>query len=123
MKKILVVDDEKDIRDITAKSLKQAGYETMVAASGQEALDICQAQHPDLVLLDIAIPQMDGYETCRKLKQDAKTRDIAVLLVTGKGLLPEGINKHCQELGACGYISKPCTTEELLEKISGVLAE
>ncbi|MFC1658363.1 response regulator [Candidatus Omnitrophota bacterium] len=123
MKKILVVDDDNDIREITAKNLRQAGYEAMIAASGREALDICQKHHPDLVLLDIAIPQMDGYETCRKIKQDTQTRDIAVLLVTGKGLLPEGINKHCQDLGACGYISKPCTTGELLDKIREVLAE
>ncbi|MGD9015261.1 MAG: response regulator [Candidatus Omnitrophota bacterium] len=121
MKKILIVDDDKDICEITKKRLTQAGYETMAALSGQEAISICQANHPDLVLLDIAMPDMDGYLACEKIRQDDKTKDIPVLFVTGKGLLPKGIDKHCQDLGASGYISKPFQIEELLKKITDIL--
>jgi len=121
MKRILIVDDDKDVRDITKKRLKQASYEVMTASSGQEAIAICKTNHPDLVLLDIAIPDIDGYHTCEKIKQDNKTKDIPVLFVTGKGLLPEGINEHCQDLGACGYISKPFAIKELLEKLKEIL--
>ena len=120
MKKILIVDDDKDIRDITKKRLMQAGYEVMTASSGQETFDICKTNRPDLILLDIAMEKMDGYHTCEKIKQDNKTKDIPVLFVTGKELLPEGINKHCQDLGACGYISKPFAIKELLERITEI---
>jgi DNA-binding response OmpR family regulator len=123
MNKILIVDDDKDIRDITQKRLRQANYEVITASTGQEALDICSSIHPDLVLLDIAIPQMDGYQTCKKIKQESQTKDISVLFVTGKGLLPEGIDKHCQDLGACGYISKPFAIEELLNRITEILGQ
>jgi CheY-like chemotaxis protein len=88
---------------------------------GQEAIAICQTNHPDLVLLDIAMPEIDGYLTCENLKQDDKTKDIRVLFVTGKGLLPKGIDKHCQDLSTCGYISKPFQIDELLKKITDVL--
>jgi len=121
MRKILIVDDDREVLDITKRRLMQADFEAMTASSGQEALDICKTNRPDLILLDIAIPQMDGYDTCGKIKQNAKTRDIPILFVTGKGLLPEGIEKHCRDLGACGYISKPFEMKELLEKITEVL--
>ena len=121
MRTILIVDDEQEIRDITAKRLRRANYEIITASSGKEAIAVCETNHPDLVLLDIAIPEMDGYQTCAKIKQDDKTRDIPVLFVTGKGLLPEGIDQHCRDLGACGYISKPFRMEELIKKITEIL--
>jgi len=121
--KILIVDDEQDIREITQKKLIQAGYEVLIASTGEEALAICSANHPDLVLLDIAIPEMDGYQTCQRIKADEQTKDIAVLFVTGKGLLPEGIDKHCQDLGASGYISKPFPIETLIGKITEILGQ
>lgn len=121
MKKILIVDDDKDIRDFTKKRLTQANFEVMTASNGQEAITICKANCPDLILLDIAMPDIDGYNTCEKIKQNPKTKEIPVLFVTGKELLPEGIYKRCQDLGACGYISKPWTIEQLLEKITEIL--
>ena len=121
MKRILVVDDDKDIRDITKARLMRENYKVMTASSGQEAFAICRTNRPDLVLLDIAIPRMDGYDTCAKIKQDSKTNKIPILFITGKDLLPEGIYKRCKELGACGYIAKPCTIKELLERITEIL--
>jgi len=121
MKKILIVDDDKEVLDIIKKKLTQENYEVMTASSGQEALTICKTDCPDLVLLDIAMPEMDGYNTCEKIKQNTKTKGIPVVFVTGKELLPEGIYKRCRDLGACGYISKPYTIKQLLEKITEIL--
>ena len=131
MKKILIVDDEEEIRDLIAKKLAQYDYLTFTAASGEEALAICKADpssqtiyeiNPvDLVLLDIALPGMDGYEICRRLKENPATQNIPVILLTGKDLDPKGIIERYKGTGACGYISKPATFEELLKKIKEVI--
>jgi len=121
MKKILIVDDEKEIRDLIAKKLAQNEYTTLAAASGKEALSICKTNPPDLILLDIAMPEMDGYEICMQLKEEPVTKDIPVLLLTGKDLDPKGIIERYKDTGACGYIPKPATFKELLEKIKGVI--
>jgi CheY-like chemotaxis protein len=121
MKKILIIDDEKEIRDLIAKKLAQYEYTTLTAGNGKEALSICKANPPDLILLDIAMPEMDGYEICAKLKKDPATQDIPVLLLTAKDLDPKGIIERYKNTGACGYISKPATFEELLTKIKEVI--
>ncbi len=121
MKKILVVDDEKEVRDLITASLNKTEYKALLAESGQEALKICQSDKPDLILLDIAMPVMDGYQVCEKLKQDSNTKDIPVLFLTGKDLDPRGIIDRNESLGACGYIPKPSTLKELLEKIKEIL--
>lgn len=120
-RKILIVDDDKAIREVVKKRLIQEGYKVLSASIGQRVLSICKTKHPDLVLLDIAIPQMNGYRVCEKIKQDPKTRDIPVLFVTGKELELRGIIKRCRDLDAYGYISKPYTFKELLEKIKEIL--
>ncbi|MBU0549807.1 MAG: response regulator [Candidatus Omnitrophica bacterium] len=121
MKKILIVDDDRDILDITKKILTRENFQVLTAATGEMAVDICQTDQPDLVLLDIAIPDIDGYAACEKIRKNNKTRDIPVLFLTGKELLPQGIDKHCHELNAAGYISKPFEIKELLEKIREIL--
>lgn len=121
MKKILIVDDEKDIRDLLRERLEQNKYVVMTAASGPEALTICKANTPDLALLDIAMPGMDGYQTCEKLKENPKVKDMPVLFLTGKDLEPTGIIERCKNLGAHGHISKLSTLKELLEKIKEVI--
>ncbi len=121
MKKILVVDDESDLREILRKKLEQNKFEVLTASGGEEALGICRLQKPDLVLLDIAMPGMDGYQACEKLKEDKLTRDIPVLFLTAKDLDPQGMNERLGSLGACGYLPKPSTFSELLDKIKEVL--
>jgi len=121
MKKILVVDDEKEIRGLLKEKLEKNKYAVLIAASGQEALNICKTNPPDLILLDIAMPEMDGYLTCEKLKQDPKAKDIAVLFLTGKELQPQGIIERCKNLGALGHISKLSTLKELMEKIQEII--
>lgn len=121
MKKILIVDDEKEIKELIKERLEQNKYAVMTASNGEEALIIGKANQPDLILLDIAMPEMDGYATCEKLKQEAKTKDIPILFLTGKDLTPEGIIERCQNLGAYGYISKLSTLKELLEKVKEII--
>jgi DNA-binding response OmpR family regulator len=123
MKKILVVDDEPDLREILQKKLSQSQFEAIVASGGEEALGICREAKPDLVLLDIAMPGMDGYETCKRLKEDKSTRDIPVLFLTAKDLDPQGITQRFTELGASGYLPKPSTFTELLAKIKEIIGE
>jgi len=121
MKKILLVDDERDVRDFVAKKLSSENYSVLLAQTGEEALRICRSDHPDLVLLDIAIPGMDGYKVCQELKQDHQTQDIPVIFMTGKDLTPEGISKRCEELGAEGYVNKPCSLKEILDQVNSAL--
>ncbi len=121
MKKIMVVDDEDNIRDLLKEKLQKSKFTVMVASSGEEALAICKNETPDLLLLDIAMPGMDGYQMCEKLRLDHKTKDIPVLFLTGKELAPEGVIEHCRSLGVRGHISKLTTLKELLSKIEEIV--
>ena len=121
MQKILIVDDENDTRDLLKKGLEKNKFDVLTASGGEEALNICKSTKPDLILLDIIMPELDGYEVCKRLRADDKTRDIPVLFLTGKDLGPEGIAELYTKLGAAGYIAKPSTFEEILKKIKGVI--
>jgi len=121
MKKILIVDDEQEIRELLKKKLVQGNYAAITAANGREALDICKREKPDLVLMDIAMPEMDGYEACAALKQDKLTVDIPVLLLSAKELDPPSVSIRCSEISAAGYISKPSSTDDLLKKIKEII--
>lgn len=117
MKKILIVDDEKDIRELLKDKLIQSKYQVITASSGQEAIDICKENHPDLILLDIAMPELDGYQTCEKLKGEKESKGIPVLFLSGKDLDSRGLEERCSSLSARGHISKLSTLKELLDKV------
>jgi CheY-like chemotaxis protein len=121
MKKILVVDDEKELRELMVEKLIKNNYAVLSAKDGQEALRAAEDGHPDLILLDVAMPVMDGYETCQELKRNNKTKDIPVVFLTGKDLDPKSIERRNQELGARGFLPKPSTFKELLDTISEIL--
>ena len=121
LKKILIVDDEQEIREMLKKRLEQSGYLAIAASAGAEALATCKADKPDLVLLDIAMPEMDGYETCENLKNDKSTRDIPVLFLTAKDLEPKSINERYEKLGAAGFIPKPSTFDDLLKRVKEII--
>ena len=121
MMKILVVDDEQDIREMLKKRLEQSGYSVITASGGEEALAACNADKPDLILLDIAMPEMDGYQTCEQLKNDKTTKDIPVLFLTAKDLEPKSIYQHYEKLGAAGYMPKPSQFSDLLKKIKEII--
>jgi len=119
--KILVVDDEIYIVHILDFSLGMEGYEVLTALDGEQALEKARAEHPDLIVLDIMMPKLDGYETCTMLKAEASTKDIPVILLSAKGR-----NVHQQigyEVGADDYITKPFSPRKLVERINAILGQ
>ena len=117
--KILVVDDENYILHILDFSLGAEGYEVITAEDGEEAVRKTRDERPDLVVLDVMMPKMDGYETCKRLKEEEATRNIPVILLSAKGRTMDQ-NKGF-EVGADDYITKPFSPRKLIEKIGTVL--
>ncbi len=115
-KKILIVDDEKNIVDILKFNLKKEGYDTIEAYDGEEAVNLALSQNPDLILLDIMLPKMDGFTVCRKLRQSIST---PILMLTAK---EEEVDKVLGlELGADDYITKPFSPRELMARVKANL--
>ncbi len=117
--RILVVDDEIHIRTLLKITLEMTGYEVDVAADGQEALERVEAQIPDLLLLDIKMPRLNGWQVCEKLKSDDKTKNIPIIMVTAFG--QKEARQRSMDLGANEFISKPFETPALLETIKILL--
>lgn len=118
-KKILVVDDEENVRRLVCRIL---GKENIIleAGDGEVTLDIARSQKPDLILMDISMPKMDGYTACYKLKNNEVTKAIPVVMLTGIGF---ALNKKlADEVGAVGYITKPFNPQELLDVVSQFLS-
>ncbi len=119
MMKILVVDDEPSIRTIVRATLERAGYQVIEAADGASGLQKAGSQRPDLILLDIALPQLSGLEVCRRLKARPDTAAAPVLLLTG--LLPSSELQAGYSAGAQGCVTKPFAPSALLEKVNDAL--
>jgi diguanylate cyclase (GGDEF)-like protein len=117
--RILVVDDEEHIRKIVKFQLERAGYIVETAEDGVDALRVVEASHPDLVLLDLMMPRMDGYEVCKRLKSDYRTNQIPIIMVTAKADLENKLQGF--EEGANDYIAKPFAVTELLMRVRNVL--
>jgi DNA-binding response OmpR family regulator len=120
-KKILIVDDEPDVASLLNLMLKSKGYETITAGDGQEALEKARHEKPDLIVLEIMLPRLDGYKVARMLKFDEKFSHIPIIMVTAK--IQEKDKKTGLEMGADAYVTKPFDTAMLLEKINEVLAK
>jgi two-component system, OmpR family, response regulator len=116
---ILVVDDSRFIVDVFVTMLERGGYRTVAAYGGNECLDILKTVTPDLILMDIMMEPVDGWETLKRIKEDSKTKEIPVLMLTGKQLTPA----EAQEYGIYieDYILKPITQRELYDAIEHVL--
>lgn len=121
MKKILIADDEKETVSILEKRLKQNNYSVNTAASGEEAIRSAKSDKPDLMLLDIVMPDMDGYTLVNIIKEDKSLNAIPIIFITGKELLPQSIEQRVSDLGAHDYIMKPCSFEDILAKIKKIL--
>ena len=119
--KILVVDDEIYIVHILDFSLGMEGYEVVTALDGEQALEKARTEHPDLIVLDIMMPKLDGYETCKMLKAEAETRNIPVILLSAKGRNVD--QKVGFEVGADDYITKPFSPRKLVERINSILGQ
>jgi two-component system, OmpR family, alkaline phosphatase synthesis response regulator PhoP len=118
-KRVLIADDEPNIVASLEFLLEQAGLDVRVARDGQEALDLAAAFEPDLVLLDVMMPVLSGYEVCQRLKNDPKLRKVRVLMLSAKGRDVE-VAKGL-ELGADGYMTKPFSTRELVARVRELL--
>ena len=116
---VLIVEDEPDIRALVVHHLKREGYQVSAAASGEEALRQVQAAPPDLVLLDLMMPAMDGLEVCRRLRQDPATAMLPIVMLTAKG--DEVDRVLGLEIGADDYVVKPFSPKELLARVRAVL--
>lgn len=120
-KRILVVDDEVYIVHILEFSLNMEGYEVISATSGEEALRKIAKEPPDLVVLDIMMPGMGGYEVCRHLRADERTQSIPIIFLSAKDSLCD--RDQGLELGANAYITKPFGPRRLMDEIEGLLEE
>ncbi len=109
-KRILLVEDEPDVLEITAFRLQQAGYEIITAIDGEKALELAEKEMPDLVLLDLSLPGIDGHEVCRKLKADERLKRIPVVIFTAS---TDAVKGKLKQIGADDYLIKPCEPEEL----------
>lgn len=116
---ILIVEDEPDILELLNYNLAKEGYRVSGATTGEDGLAACRAQTPDLVLLDLMLPGMDGLEVCRELKGDAKTRAIPVVIITARG--EESDVVAGLELGADDYVTKPFSPRVLVARVRSVL--
>lgn len=113
---ILIVDDSSTVRAVTSKSLQKCGYHVITASSGEDALEQIQLSVPGLVLLDIKMPGMDGYEVCKKIRSQPETRDLPVIMLSGKDAF---FDKVRGRLAGCNaYITKPCSANVLRETAS-----
>jgi two-component system cell cycle response regulator DivK len=109
--KILVVEDNQDNREMVVKILKFKGYRVIEAADGQEAIEKAKTENPDLILLDIYLPKMDGYEATKRLKADISLRNIPIIALTAHAM--KGNMEEILAAGCDGYISKPIDIREL----------
>lgn len=117
---VLVVDDFADNREMYARYLEFSGFRVLQAANGQEALDRAFEARPDLIVMDLSLPGVDGWEATRRLKQDARTKDVPVVAVTGHAFA--GSSESAQQAGCDGYIMKPCLPTDLVAEIRRVLS-
>lgn len=117
-KKILVAEDEPDIRDLIAITLRYAGYDVIEAIDGEDAVKKAREDLPDLILLDVRMPNMDGYHACNLLKARDSTQGIPIIFLSARG--QEAEIKRGLELGAEEYILKPFAPDELYRRVDGI---
>ncbi|HEY9075116.1 MAG TPA: response regulator [Anaerolineaceae bacterium] len=119
MAKILIAEDERDIRDLISFTLKFAGHEVIATSNGEEAVEAAQLEQPDLILMDVRMPRMTGYEACQKIKTDPNMKDIPVVFLSAKG--QEAEIRTGMEMGADEYLLKPFAPTELIERVRELL--
>ena len=121
MAKILVVDDEEHIVMILKDSLEFSGFQVVTAYNGLEALERVDQDKPDLIILDIGMPKLDGWEVCRRLKADEKSKHIPIIILTAYAQTSD--QRKGSQLGADRFVTKPCDLTYLVEEINTLLAK
>lgn len=117
--RIVVADDEAHIRHIVSTKLQNAGFEVLPAADGEEALELCLAERPALLITDYQMPVLTGLELVQRLRQDDRTRDLPVVLLTARG---SDLEPSEADTGIALFMSKPFSPRELLERVKGLIA-
>jgi len=120
-KKILIVDDEVDLVETVRFPLEMEGFNVLVSYNGEDALSQARKERPDLILLDLMLPKLDGYKVCRLLKFDERYKNIPILMLTAK--TQEKDKALGMETGANEYITKPFDIDKLVEKVKGYLSK
>lgn len=121
MAKILIAEDERDIRDLVAFTLRFAGHEVIAATNGEEAVDLAPKINPDLILMDVRMPRMTGYEACKIMKTMPGIRDVPVVFLTARGQeseIQQGLGAGAEE-----YLLKPFAPDQLTERVKAILAK
>ena len=121
MAKILIAEDERDIRELITFTLKYAGHEVHQAANGEESVSMARDVMPDLIMMDVRMPKMTGYEACSLLKADEKVKHIPVVFLSAKGQETE--IQTGLEVGATDYILKPFAPDQLIKRVNEILAK
>ncbi|MEW5739662.1 MAG: response regulator [Myxococcota bacterium] len=116
---VLIVDDEADLASLVDFNLKQAGLETAIASSGERALALARARVPDVVLLDLMLPDISGKEVCRRLRADPRTKDVPIVMLTARGEEVDRVEGF--EVGADDYVTKPFSPRELVLRLKARL--
>ena len=119
MRKILIAEDERDILDLIIFTLEFGGYDVVPTSNGEDALEMVHKEKPDLILLDVRMPRMSGYEVCKRIKAEINTRNIPVVFLSAKGQEAEVLTGY--EMGAIDYILKPFAPDHLLERLDHIL--
>ena len=121
MSKILIVEDEKDIRQLITFTLQYAGFTVVAGKDGQEAVELVEKEMPDMILMDVRMPRLDGYGACKVIKSNEKTAHIPIVFLSAKG--QDGEIGKGFEVGASDYLLKPFTPTELIERVKAILKE
>ena len=117
--RVLLVDDYPDAREMYAEYLRYSGYDVIEAVDGMDALRRANAESPDIIVMDLSLPIIDGWEATRRLKADARTSSIPVVVLTGHALA--GISEGAKLAGCDAFVTKPCLPEDLVKEINRVL--
>jgi two-component system cell cycle response regulator DivK len=119
--RVLLVDDYPDAREMYSEYLQFSGFDVVEATNGMEALQSAIDRSPDIILMDLSLPVMDGWEATRRLKADERTASIPVVALTGHALA--GISEGAKQAGCDAFVTKPCLPEDLVKEIRRILAE
>jgi DNA-binding response OmpR family regulator len=119
MAKILIAEDERDIRDLITFTLTFGGYQVVAAANGEEALEKARTEIPDLIMMDVRMPKMTGYEACQEMKKDERIKHIPVVFLSAKGQESEVATGL--DVGAVEYILKPFSPDQLTARVKELL--
>ena len=119
--KVLIVDDFEDNRAMYAEYLRYAGLDVVEAKDGAEAIEMARTELPDLIVMDLSLPVIDGWEATRRIKRDPLTREIPIIALTGHAL--EGHSQGAREAGCEGFLAKPCLPDKLLDTVNELLVK